>query len=391
MTAETSSQFADLERQAQALMATFTAAGYEFVAPAVLQPARLFLDVVGENLRARTYIFTDPEGAELCLRPDLTVPTCRLHLERLAAGAASSRYCYNGSAFRYQASGASRAHPREFRQAGIEAFGGPDREEADAETLALTVAALRAAGLETFKIRIGDLGLLTAVIDALALPERWRLKLRHTFARPDAFRRELHRFANPELRTRELPADLVRALGASKDATTRQRAIEQYLAETGLELIGTRSAEEIANGLLGQIADNDIPALPPHKIRLIERYLAVSAPPREAARHLKDIAREDGHDIADQLVRFARRLDLIEARGVDLAGAEFSADFGRTLAYYTGFVFEIVAPEVGPQSPVAGGGRYDALLRSVGARDDIAAVGAAIHTERLLAVRDGRG
>ena len=85
-----------------------------------------------------------------------------------------------------------------------------------------------------------------------------------------------------------------------------------------------------------------------------------------------------------------RRLDLIEAQGLDLGGAEFSAEFGRDLAYYTGFVFEIVAPEVGPQSPVAGGGRYDALLRAVGAPSDIAAVGAAIHTERLLAVRAGR-
>ena len=75
-----------LDALAQRLMAAFTRAGYERVAPAVIQPADLFLDVVGESLRARTYVFTDPDGAELCLRPDLTVPTCRLHLERHADG-----------------------------------------------------------------------------------------------------------------------------------------------------------------------------------------------------------------------------------------------------------------------------------------------------------------
>ncbi len=76
-----------LSAQAQRLMAHVHArAGYEQIAPAIIQPAGLFLDVVGEELRARTYVFTDPDGEELCLRPDLTVPTCRLHLARYPAG-----------------------------------------------------------------------------------------------------------------------------------------------------------------------------------------------------------------------------------------------------------------------------------------------------------------
>ncbi|MFX9185028.1 ATP phosphoribosyltransferase regulatory subunit, partial [Acinetobacter baumannii] len=86
---------------------------------AIIQPAGVFLDAVGETLRARTYIFNDPDGQELCLRPDLTVPTCRLHIERSADPATPARYCYNGAAFRYQPAGADAAHPREFRQAGI--------------------------------------------------------------------------------------------------------------------------------------------------------------------------------------------------------------------------------------------------------------------------------
>ena len=139
-----------LDAQAQRLMAAFTRAGYERIAPAVIQPADLFLDVVGEALRARTYVFTDPDGAELCLRPDLTVPTCRLHLERHARGNTPARYCYNGSAFRYQPGSAGSAHPREFRQAGIESFAAADREQDDAAVCALIVAALRDAGSRQF-------------------------------------------------------------------------------------------------------------------------------------------------------------------------------------------------------------------------------------------------
>ena len=55
-------------------------------------------------------------------------------------------------------------------------------------------------------------------------------------------------------------------------------------------------------------------------------------------------------------------------------------------------MFEIIAPALGPKSPVAGGGRYDSLLAEVGAPASVPAVGASIHTERLLAVlRAGEG
>jgi len=86
------------------------------------------------------------------------------------------------------------------------------------------------------------------------------------------------------------------------------------------------------------------------------------------------------------LAAFRRRLDLLEAAGVDTMQAAFAAEFGRNLEYYTGFVFEIIARELDPSSPLAGGGRYDSLLADVGAPARVPAVGSSIHTERLLSV-----
>jgi ATP phosphoribosyltransferase regulatory subunit len=103
------------------------------------------------------------------------------------------------------------------------------------------------------------------------------------------------------------------------------------------------------------------------------------------------LARRYGIDLSAGLHAFARRLDRIEAAGVSTADAEFSAEFGRDLEYYTGFVFEVIAPVLGPRSPVAGGGRYDSLLAEVGAPANVPAVGASIHTERLLASLQGAG
>jgi ATP phosphoribosyltransferase regulatory subunit len=393
-TAATTADIDALDAEARRLMAAFASAGYERIEPAVIQPADLFLDVIGESLRARTYVFTDPDGAELCLRPDLTVPTCRLHLERHAEAGTRARYCYSGSAFRYQPTGAGRAHPREFHQAGIESFAARDRERDDAAVLSLIVGALREAGLRSIRLRIGDLGLLAALIGALDMPERWRTRLRHQFWRPEAFRAELARLssgraAQPAV-TSGAPADLIDRLDPADPAGAEALVVE-HLDKAGVELIGARSAAEIAQRLLAEAADRRERPLPAKTAALIETYVAVKAPARTAVDRLAKLARSNGVDISAGLHAFARRLDLIEQGGVSTVEAQFSAEFGRNLEYYTGFVFEVIAPALGPGSPVAGGGRYDSLLAQVGAPTGVPAVGASIHTERLLASLHGAG
>ena len=52
--------------------------------------------------------------------------------------------------------------------------------------------------------------------------------------------------------------------------------------------------------------------------------------------------------------------------GIDIGKASFATEFGRDLEYYSGLVFQIEAGG-DKTSPIAGGGRYDGLLRSVGA------------------------
>jgi ATP phosphoribosyltransferase regulatory subunit len=389
MAAETARQFEALEAQARKIMFVFLNAGYEAVAPATIQPAGVYLDAIGEELRARTYVFTDPDGHELCLRPDITVPTCRLHLERNSGGRLPAKYCYNGAAFRFQAQGADKAHPREFRQAGIEAFGGADRERAEAETLALVVEALKAASLRSMKLRIGDLGLFRAILKAADMPPRWRQRLADQFWRHQDFRAELKRLASdPASASRQIPKDLAGALDPDNPGDAEQ-SLAAYFESEGIELVGVRSAAEIAASLLARVADARSDPLAPATVKAIERYVAVRTPAREAGARVKEIVREAGIDITDALDAFERRLELLDKAGVDVDGAEFSAEFGRALEYYTGFVFEVVAPGLGRLSPVAGGGRYDRLMKSVGAPGDVPAVGAAIHTERLLAAVTG--
>ncbi len=389
MTAETARRFEELELQAQRLTGVFTAAGYELVAPAIIQPAGLFLDVVGENLRGRTYVFTDPDGAELCLRPDLTVPSCRLYLEREPQAQNAQRFCYNGPAFRFQPQDAPSANPREFRQAGIESFAASDPVAADAEVLALMGRAVAAAGLAHYQLKLGDLGLFRALLDALALPARWHDRLSHQFWRPDAFRAELARLvSHPELAADGIPRTLLAALDPD-DVTASEAVVAEHLAVSGHELIGTRTLAEITSGLLSAVADTRTGALHADKAQLIESFVRITGAPRPAVAALESMTCAGHADIAPALVAFRTRLETLSAAGIDVDAAQFSAEFGRKFEYYTGFVFEIIAPSLGDKSPIAGGGRYDGLLEAIGAARPVPAVGATIYTERLLAALSG--
>jgi ATP phosphoribosyltransferase regulatory subunit len=382
--AESTVQFDRLEAQAQLLTAVFRAGGYELVAPAIIQPAGLLLDVVGEDLRARTYVFPDQDGNELCLRPDLTVPTCRLYLERDPSAASPARLCYNGPAFRYRPLDAPKGNPREFRQAGLEAFGLSDFGSADAEIVSRTATTARAAGLRDIHLKLGDLGLFSALLDALAMPQRWRDRLRHQFWRPSAFRAELQRLTTaPDAAAKRLPKALAAALDPAKPHEALD-IVATHLTREGHDLQGTRSLEDITDGLLAIVADARTKALPAKDAALIEAVVAVHAPASQAVDKLAAAAKRPGLDVTAALDRFARRLALLRAGGADLERSEFSGDFGRKFEYYTGFVFELEAPALGRNNPIAGGGRYDGLLEAVGAPRRVPAVGAAIYTERLL-------
>jgi ATP phosphoribosyltransferase regulatory subunit len=79
------------------------------------------------------------------------------------------------------------------------------------------------------------------------------------------------------------------------------------------------------------------------------------------------------------------KLGLAESR------VTFAARFGRNMEYYTGFVFELWSKDAEGAVQIAGGGRYDTLLKMLGAKSEVPAVGCAIRGERVLAARRATG
>ncbi len=380
-----------LEAQSAIITGVFEDAGYDFIAPDILQPADVFLDRSGEDIRSRTFVFTAPDGTEQCLRPDLTVPACRYHLTHAPRPSHEARYCYSGPAFRYQPGGETAGHPQEFDQAGIELFGAQDAGAADAEILALTLKALEAAGLKHYTVRTGDLGLFRGLLAAITMPERWRRRLLHHFWRPRAFRSLLQVLTGAVPRPRTSISPLIDLLpnGALEPA---MELAEQTLSDRELALVAGRSLHEIAERLAEKAADRIETPLTPLDSERIDKYLAVRGTPHEALGSIIALADDLGGAMRAAADAYGGRLEHMATAGLDCASFEFAAVFGRALEYYTGFVFQIEVPEpAGGVIAIAGGGRYDNMLGDIGASEPVPAVGCAIHTERLAAaVQAGR-
>ena len=372
-----------LDAQAAKILQVFAAKGYARVEPPILQPADVFLDRSGEEIRRRTFVLEDPEGNELCLRPELTIPVCRMHLEQ--KGTFPARYAYNGPAFRFQPGEPDR--PSQFLQTGVECLGVADRKRAEIEVLELAVEGVRATGLKSFSLKIGDLTLFSGLIDALDIPAQWRGRLKRHFWRPSYFRELLERLSNGA----PVPGErYLASLGSASeaDARTALLGLMDYLGSTPL---GGRTREEIIDRLMEQAAEAAAIRLDKKAVALIERVLSVAGPARASLAELRALMKKNRIKLEAPLAAMEARIEALEKLGFDEKRLDFAARFGRNMEYYTGFVFELWSRDSEGPVQIAGGGRYDQLMRTLGASRDVPAVGAAIRSERVLAARRKTG
>jgi ATP phosphoribosyltransferase regulatory subunit len=368
------------DQRAEALVTSYERAGYARITPAILQPAEPFLDLSGEDIRKRMYLTTAPDGAEFCLRPDLTIPVSRDYLASPAAGQIAG-YCYLGPVFRYRSDA-----PAEFLQAGIESFGRSDKAAADAEMLSLALEATAHYGLPSPDIRIGDVALFSALVAGLDLAPAWKRRLIKDFNRKANLAQDLDRLTLGGANARPEYQGVLAALAGS-DPKGAQALVTDLLSIAGINAVGGRTVGEIAERFLEQATLGASAKLPRDVRALIERFLTIEGDPDEAMAELRALANGSSATLPAALDLFESRTGFLAARGIDLKRVRFSTAFGRGFDYYTGFVFELTDP-ARTGDPLVAGGRYDGLFTRLGSTESIPAVGLAAWIERLAIYGD---
>ncbi|TDT93569.1 ATP phosphoribosyltransferase regulatory subunit [Azorhizobium sp. AG788] len=358
----------------EALMARFASAGFLRLDPPILQPADAFLDLSGETIRRSMFLTSSEDGQELCLRPDLTIPVAR-EVQRLQLPMPAA-VSYLGPVFRSHSGGAG-----EFRQAGVESFGRADTAAADADILALGLETCAIYGVPDPEILIGDVGLFSAVLEALPLAPAWRRRLMKDFGQ-GRLDEDIANLSESEAKgTAAVHAGVLSALAGS-DPDAARALITDLLSIAGITTVGGRTVSEIAARFLEQAAleGNGLSA---ETAAILSRYLAITGAPGPALEQVRALANEARIDISGALAAFEERASHLAAHGVNLSEVEFSAAFGRPLDYYSGMVFELSDPEGRVAAPLVAGGRYDRLMSRLGAETVVPAVGFAAWVERL--------
>jgi ATP phosphoribosyltransferase regulatory subunit len=163
------------------LRTAFEEAGYGEVHTPALEYEEVLLrgDERAAGARYRSF---DEQGAVLALRSDMTIPIARVVATRYAGVEPPLRFSYLAHAWRATERGVG--EPREFLQAGIELIGVPGAD-GEAEVVALTVAALDAAGLRRHRIGVGDGQLYRSLLGSFGVPEEAHLPILETLSRRD--------------------------------------------------------------------------------------------------------------------------------------------------------------------------------------------------------------
>ena len=163
----------ELRAMTDRIRAVFETAGYgEVYTPALEYESTFTRAHINWGPPARpAYRVFDEHGNVLVLRSDMTVPIARVTATRYHDAEPPFRFSYFAHA--YRGVRPQRGQSREFLQAGIELIGAGS-PEGTVEVLTVLCQALDAAGLQNYRVGLGDAALYPALLDRLGVqdPER---------------------------------------------------------------------------------------------------------------------------------------------------------------------------------------------------------------------------
>ncbi len=237
----------------------FRCFGYQQVESPTFEYIEVFSDEkLGSTKPEQMYRFFDRDGSTLALRSDMTPPIARIAATSYYQTPYPLRFSYFGNAFKYNEDYQGKL--REFAQAGVELLG-VNSSDADAEIVAVAVNSLLAAGIENFKITIGDVEFFKGILEETGLQEEICQELQYCIGNRDYVRSEqiVRAYSMPENIQKlfiELP-NLVGSLSilAYAKRLTKNRKAKQAISRLQdlFQLLRNYNIEEYVSFDLGMV------------------------------------------------------------------------------------------------------------------------------------------
>ena len=140
--------------------------------------------------------------------------------------------------------------------------------------------------------------------------------------------------------------------------------------------------EEILTRFVQKLQRGDDPRRVERGISLLSRFASIKGEGEQVLPQLQAAIEEFGlaHAVLAPLE------EVLEGFHQRCPSVPITVDMGlvRGIAYYTGMVFEVLAPGPGDPLTLCGGGRYDGLVKALGGDGDVPALGFAYNVDTLL-------
>ena len=342
------------KKLSEAIIETFKKNGFVLSEPDVLLDSEYIIERSGEKFRSSMLTFESEDGKIMCLRPDLTVASCINYLQKKT----SSKIYYSGQAYRRSNNKGSNFIND---QLGIEILGSKNQTQDDFKVISTILNSVKKIKNKKIQVKVGDISLFKNLINALDMPERWRLRLIRHFWRPDYFEELLKRL--------EKNTDI--------DAVTFDSDKKRFYEMTKIEkdkIIAGRTVSEILKRFDKKIKDPRSFSDGKKIVRIIKSFLKINCQLSKLDKKLLDFAKNN--NLKKNIFKDFKSIQNLKKLNQEV---NFITNFGRDVEYYTGIVFEVFAGK----KEIARGGRYDDLLKSLGAKKNIPAVGAAINLKNI--------
>ncbi len=342
------------KKLSETIIKTFKGNGFVLSEPDVLLDSDYIIERSGEKFRSSILTFEREDGKMMCLRPDLTVASCISFLQKKT----SSKIYYSGQAYRRSNNKATNFIND---QLGIEILGSKNQIQDDFKVISTILSSIKKIKRKNIQIKVGDINLFKSLINALDMPERWKLRLIRHFWRPNYFEELLKRL--------EKNTDI----DAITFDTDKKRFYEMKKRDQN-KIVAGRSISEILKRFDKKIKDPRSFADGKKIVKIIKSFLNINCKLSELEEKLLDFAKKN--KLKKNIFKDFKSILNLKKLNQDI---NFIANFGRDVEYYTGIVFEVFSRK----KEIARGGRYDDLLKSLGAKKNIPAVGAAINLKNI--------
>ena len=166
----------------QKIFKLFASFGYEEVVTPTMEYLETLTTSSGRAIEPHLFKMFDRNNRTLALRHEMTTPIARLAVSRLKDSPMPLKLSYNSNVFRFRTNQTGRQC--EFYQAGVELLG-ISNAFADAEIIALAAQALKVAGLEDFKICLGQVEFASGLMEQNNLSPELQAEIKSAIERHD--------------------------------------------------------------------------------------------------------------------------------------------------------------------------------------------------------------